>query len=214
MCNGKHKKVCIRCTPAKKREKSATEIKGTCFFRCIARCGVSRHFIKEKTMVRILFVCHGNVCRSPMAEAVLKDMARREHLDGRFEIASAATSTEEIWHGEGNPIYPPARKVLAEHGIGTPDNDLGCEEKRARQMTREDYRHYDFLIGMDHENLREMRRIAGGDPEGKICLLSDFTAQGGEISDPWYTRDFETALRDIREGCDGLMGALKRKLPG
>ena len=173
----------------------------------------TRHKLAKTSMIKILFICHGNICRSPMAEAILKDMARREHLDNRLVIASAATSTEEIWHGEGNPIYLPARSMLAEHGIGTPENDLGCEEKRARQMTREDYRQFDFLIGMDRENLREMRRIAGGDPDGKICLLTDFTARGGEIADPWYTRDFEAAWRDIRDGCAGLMQVLKtRKL--
>ena len=115
-------------------------------------------------MERILFVCHGNICRSPMAEFVMKDLVRKAGGDERFFIASAATSTEEI----GNPVYPPARRKLAEHGIG-------CAGKTARQMTAADYREYDLLIGMDSANLRNMRRICGGDPEGKIRLLMDFT---------------------------------------
>lgn len=145
-------------------------------------------------MVRILFVCHGNICRSPMAEFVMKDLVRKAGGDERFFIASAATSTEEI----GNPVYPPARRKLAEHGIG-------CAGKTARQMTAADYREYDLLIGMDSANLRNMRRICGGDPEGKIRLLMDFTDRPGDVADPWYTGDFETTWRDISAGCRGLL---------
>ena len=145
-------------------------------------------------MVRILFVCHGNICRSPMAEFVMKDLVRKAGADERFFIASAATSTEEI----GNPVYPPARRKLAEHGIG-------CAGKTARQMTAADYREYDLLIGMDSANLRNMRRICGGDPEGKIRLLMDFTDRPGDVADPWYTGDFETTWRDISAGCRGLL---------
>lgn len=145
-------------------------------------------------MERILFVCHGNICRSPMAEFVMKDLVRKAGGDERFFIASAATSTEEI----GNPVYPPARRKLAEHGIG-------CAGKTARQMTAADYREYDLLIGMDSANLRNMRRICGGDPEGKIRLLMDFTDRPGDVADPWYTGDFETTWRDISTGCRGLL---------
>ena len=145
-------------------------------------------------MIRILFVCHGNICRSPMAEFVMKDLVRKAGADERFFIASAATSTEEI----GNPVYPPARRKLAEHGIG-------CAGKTARQMTAADYREYDLLIGMDSANLRNMRRICGGDPEGKIRLLMDFTDRPGDVADPWYTEDFETTWRDISAGCRGLL---------
>lgn len=145
-------------------------------------------------MERILFVCHGNICRSPMAEFVMKYLVRKAGADERFFIASAATSTEEI----GNPVYPPARRKLAEHGIG-------CAGKTARQMTAADYREYDLLIGMDSANLRNMRRICGGDPEGKIRLLMDFTDRPGDVADPWYTGDFETTWRDISAGCRGLL---------
>ena len=145
-------------------------------------------------MERILFVCHGNICRSPMAEFVMKDLVGKAGADERFFIASAATSTEEI----GNPVYPPARRKLAEHGIG-------CAGKTARQMTAADYREYDLLIGMDSANLRNMRRICGGDPEGKIRLLMDFTDRPGDVADPWYTGDFETTWRDISTGCRGLL---------
>ena len=145
-------------------------------------------------MERILFVCHGNICRSPMAEFVMKDLVGKAGGDERFFIASAATSTEEI----GNPVYPPARRKLAEHGID-------CAGKTARQMTAADYREYDLLIGMDSANLRNMRRICGGDPEGKIRLLMDFTDRPGDVADPWYTGDFETTWRDISAGCRGLL---------
>ena len=145
-------------------------------------------------MERILFVCHGSICRSPMAEFVMKYLVGKAGADERFFIASAATSTEEI----GNPVYPPARRKLAEHGIG-------CAGKTARQMTAADYREYDLLIGMDSANLRNMRRICGGDPEGKIRLLMDFTDRPGDVADPWYTGDFETTWRDISAGCRGLL---------
>ena len=148
-------------------------------------------------MIKILFVCHGNICRSPMAEFVMKDLAAKAGLAGNFEIASAATSTEEI----GNPVYPPARRKLAEHGIS-------CTGKTARQMTRADYDHYDLLIGMDHANLRNMARICGGDPAGKIHALLDYTDRPGEVADPWYTGDFEATWQDVFEGCTALLRSL------
>ena len=145
-------------------------------------------------MIKVLFICHGNICRSPMAEFVLRDMADKAGRGAEFVIASAATSTEEI----GNPVYPPARRKLAEHGIR-------CGGKTARQMTADDYRRYDLLIGMDARNLANMRRICGGDPDGKMHLLMDFTRRPGEVADPWYTGDFDAAWRDVTEGCRGLL---------
>ena len=149
-------------------------------------------------MVRILFVCHGNICRSPMAEFVMKDLVRREGLSDEFEIASAATSREEI----GNPVYPPARRKLAEHGIG-------CAGHAARQMTRRDYDRFDLVLGMDYANIRNIQRIAGGDPDRKISLLLDHAGrQGQEVADPWYTGNFDAAWDDILEGCEGLLAEL------
>lgn len=149
-------------------------------------------------MINILFVCHGNICRSPMAEFVMKDLVKRAGLETRFQIESAATSTEEL----GNPVYPPARRKLREHGID-------CAGKTARQLKSGDYRKFDLLIGMDKANLRNMTRICGGDPQGKLHLLMDFTRRPGEVSDPWYTGDFETTWQDVREGCQGLLDWLQ-----
>ncbi len=148
-------------------------------------------------MTKILFVCHGNICRSPMAEFVMKDLVQKAGLTRQFLIASAATSTEEI----GSPVYPPARRKLSEHGIS-------CQGKTARQLRRKDYAEYDLLIGMDQENLRNMRCICSGDPEGKIHLLLEFAGRSGEVSDPWYTGDFDAAWRDIEAGCRGLLRRL------
>ena len=150
-------------------------------------------------MVKILFVCHGNICRSPMAEFVMKDLVKKAGLERDFEIASAATSTEEI----GNPVYPPARRKLAEHGIS-------CAGKTARQLCKSDYARYDYLVGMDSANLRNMQRICGGDPEGKLSLLLDWTVRPGSVADPWYTGDFEATWQDVSEGCQGLMTAVTR----
>ena len=158
------------------------------------------HSTMRHNRYKILFVCHGNICRSPMAEFVMKYLVQEAGLQHRFHIASAATSTEEI----GNPVYPPARRKLAEHGIS-------CEGKRARQMTAADYGEYDLLIGMDQMNLRNMRRIACGDPEGKICALMDYTARPGEVADPWYTGNFEATWRDVSEGCQGLLLRLQQQ---
>ena len=145
--------------------------------------------------IRVLFVCHGNICRSPMAEFVMKDMVRKRGLEDRYEIASAATSREEI----GNPVYPPARRKLAEHGIG-------CAGHQARQMTRADYDRYDRIVCMNKNNLLNVLRITGGDPEGKVALLLDFTPRSGqEVADPWYTGDFSATWRDVIEGCEGLI---------
>ena len=148
-------------------------------------------------MTRILFVCHGNICRSPMAEFVLRDMCSRAGLAAQFDIASAATSSEEL----GNPVYPPARRKLAEHGIG-------CEGKTARRIRSDDYDNYDLLIGMDEENIRNMRRVFSGDPEGKVSLLLDHAGRGGNVADPWYTGDFEATWRDVNDGCRALLREL------
>lgn len=145
-------------------------------------------------MTKILFVCHGNICRSPMAEFVMKDLVKKAGLEDQFQIASAATSTEEI----GCPVYPPARRKLAEHGIG-------CAGKTARQLTRVDYAQYHLLIGMDRANIRNMTRICCGDPDGKIKLLLDYTDRSGDVADPWYTGDFEATWRDVLAGCERLL---------
>lgn len=151
-------------------------------------------------MTKILFVCHGNICRSPMAEFVMKDLVKKAGLESQFHIASAATSTEEI----GNPLYPPARRKLAERGIG-------CAGKTARQLARADYDQYDLLIGMDSANLRNMRRICGGDPKGKIHLLMEYTDHPGDVADPWYTDDFEATWRDVLAGCSGVLELLQSR---
>ena len=150
-------------------------------------------------MTKILFVCHGNICRSPMAEFVLRDMVTRERRAGAFSIASVATSTEEI----GNGVYPPARRKLREHGID-------CSGKTARQMTYRDYGEYDLLIGMDSANMRNMRRICGGDPEDKLRLLMAYTGRERDVADPWYTGDFEATWRDVNAGCRALLQAIDR----
>lgn len=145
-------------------------------------------------MIKILFVCHGNICRSPMAEFVMKDLVRKAGREEEFSIASAATSTEEI----GNAVYPPARRMLAAHGID-------CTGKTARQLRKADYAQYDYLIGMDQANFRNMQRLCGGDPDRKIHLLLDFTDRPGQVADPWYTGDFQATWEDVLEGCEGLL---------
>jgi protein-tyrosine phosphatase len=151
-------------------------------------------------MIKILFVCLGNICRSPMAEFAMKDLVRREGIAAAFEIASAATSTEEL----GNPVYPPARRKLAEQGIS-------CAGKTARQIEKADYDRYDYIIGMDHSNLRNMQRAFGGDPAGKLSLLLDYTSRPGQVADPWYTGDFDATWQDVSEGCRGLLDKLRRE---
>lgn len=151
-------------------------------------------------MIKVLFICHGNICRSPMAEFIFKDLIQKRGVANQFFIASAATSTEEI----GNPVYPPAKRKLAEHGIS-------CEGKRARQMKREDYKEYDLLIGTEQINIRNMERIAGGDPDAKMHRLLDYSTRPRDISDPWYTGDFERAYRDILEGCEALLDYLMKE---
>ncbi len=148
-------------------------------------------------MIKILFVCHGNICRSPMAEFVMKDLVNKKGMADQFEIASAATSTEEI----GNPVYPPAKRKLKEHGIS-------CEGKTARQMTKADYAYYDYIIAMDRFNLKNMTRFVGNDSDKKVSLLMDFTSHPGDVADPWYTGDFDETWNDVNEGCVGILKKL------
>jgi len=152
-------------------------------------------------MKRILFICHGNICRSPMAEFILKDMVQKQGRAKEFFIASCATSTEEIWNGVGNPVYPPAKAELAKHGIS-------CGGKRAVQLQKADYVNYDLLIAMDSNNLRNIHRMLGGDPDRKVRKLMDYTPRGGDVADPWYTDRFDIAYRDIEEGCRCLLEQL------
>lgn len=148
-------------------------------------------------MTKILFVCHGNICRSPMAEFVLKDMT-----SGRKDlyISSAATSTEEI----GNGVHPGTAGLLRRKGISV-------DGKRAVQMIKSDYDKYDYIIGMDDWNIRNIKRITGGDPEGKIYKLLEFAGEGRDIDDPWYTHDFETTYRDVFAGCKGLLAKIDKE---
>ena len=145
-------------------------------------------------MTHILFVCHGNICRSPMAEFVMKDLVEKAGLEARFYIESAAVSAEEL----GNPVYPPARRELAAHGIS-------CDGKTARQMSRADYDRFDLLVCMDTSNLRRMERICGGDPKGKLSRLLDHTDHPGDVADPWYTGDFIATWQDVWSGCTALL---------
>lgn len=150
--------------------------------------------------MKLLFVCHGNICRSPMAEFYAKALASQEGLSDRLYIASAATSAEEL----GNGVYPPARRKLREHGID-------CAGHAARQLTKADYDRWDLIVGMDSANLRNMTRLFGGDPEGKLRLLLDFTERPGDVADPWYTGDFEATWRDVTEGCVGIFDQLRKE---
>lgn len=149
-------------------------------------------------MTRILFICHGNICRSPMAEYVMRELLRQQRWDGCVQVDSAATSSEEL----GNPVHPGTRRQLAAHGVP-------CGDHRARRLTRADYDQYDLLIGMDACNLRNMRALLGGDPEGKCHLLMEFCGQRRDVADPWYTGDFDATWRDVSAGCQALLAYLQ-----
>ncbi len=148
-------------------------------------------------MTKILFVCHGNICRSTMAEFLLKDLAAKAGLTHQLEIASAATSREEI----GNDTHPGTKRKLDEMHIP-------YTKRKARQLTKADYAHYDFLFGMDSANIRNMLRLCGGDPDGKIHRLLDDTAHPRDIADPWYTGNFDETYDDVLEGCVSLLDRL------
>ncbi len=151
-------------------------------------------------MIKILFVCHGNICRSPMAEYVMKDIVTKRGIADQFDISSAATSTEEL----GNPVHPGTRTKLKQLGISTTG-------KYAVQMKRSDYEKYDYIIGMDNWNYRNMLRIVGKDPEKKISLLLDYTVHPRDVADPWYTGDFDKTYEDILAGCQGFLAFLQQQ---
>ena len=152
---------------------------------------------------KIMFVCHGNICRSPMAEFIFKKMVNDAGLSDKFYIVSRATSTEEIWNGVGNPVYPPARAELEGRGYL-------CDGKRAEQVKASDYDEYDMLICMDDNNVRNLLRIVKDDKDGKISKLMDYTSRGGDVADPWYYGNFDVTFDDIYEGC----AALFKKIAG
>lgn len=152
-------------------------------------------------MIKVQFVCYGNICRSPMAEFMFKKLVNEKGCADDFIITSSATSYEEI----GNPVYPPARKMLAYHGIG-------CEGKTARHFEKKDYEENDYILCMDSNNLRTLRRMTDGDPNGKISKVLDYTVRGGDISDPWYTRDFNRTYEDLKEGLDAFYEAIKEHI--
>jgi protein-tyrosine phosphatase len=153
-------------------------------------------------MKRVMFVCHGNICRSPMAEFIFKDMLKKHGIADDYTVASSATSTEEIWNGVGNPVYPPAKAELLKHGIT-------CEGKRAVQLKKSDYDKYDLFLAMDSMNIRNISRIFGTDPLGKVHKLMDLTARPGDVADPWYSGRFDIAYKDIYEGCEALIKKLQ-----
>lgn len=148
-------------------------------------------------MIKVMFICHGNICRSPMAEFIFKDMVQKCGREKEFAIASSATSTEEIWNGIGNPVYPPAKSKLAEHGIS-------CEGKRAIRLKKSDYDKYDMFICMDERNIINTMRIFGDDPDNKVRKL----LKNKDVSDPWYTNRFDIAYNDIYKGCKNLLEEL------
>ena len=150
-------------------------------------------------MVKILFVCHGNICRSPMAEFVMKDLVRRKGEENEFFIASAATSREEL----GNGVYPPVKRILAAMGID-------CSGKRARQVTKADYAEFDYIVCMDKNNMRNIKYIIPSDPENKIFMLLSLTDTPRDVADPWYTGDFDITKDDVLRGCNALYKHIKK----
>ena len=153
-------------------------------------------------MIKIMFVCHGNICRSPMAQFIFQKMITEKNLAHKYSVASSATSTEEIWGDIGNPVYPPARVELQKHGID-------CGGKRAVRLQKSDYSKYDLFVCMDSRNITNANRIFGSDPEKKLCKLMDYTARGGDVADPWYTNRFDVTYSDIYDGCIALLDTLE-----
>lgn len=153
-------------------------------------------------MYKIMFVCHGNICRSPMAEFIFKDMVQKAGRKEEFLIASSAVSTEEIYGGVGNPVYPPARELLSSLGIS-------CAGKRAALLTQQDGDKYDLFLCMDESNVRRAKGILGTKNEGKVQKLLLYAGESGDVADPWYTRDFQAAYKDILRGLEGLLKTLK-----
>lgn len=153
-------------------------------------------------MKRIMFVCHGNICRSPSAEIIMRDMIKKAGLEEKVMVSSSATSDEEIHNGIGNPVYPPMAQELRRHG-------LDCSGKRAVKLKKEDYDKYDLFIGMDSANIRNMNRIFGSDPQSKIRKLMEYTSRGGDVADPWYCGNFDVTFRDVSDGCYELIKIIK-----
>ena len=153
-------------------------------------------------MLKIMFVCHGNICRSPSAEIIMRDMLKKAGLAEKVIVASSATSNEEIHNGIGNPVYPPMAQELRRHG-------LDCSDKRAVRLEKSDYDKYDLFIGMDSANIRNMNRIFGSDPQNKIRKLMEYTSRGGDVADPWYYGNFDVTYRDISDGCYELIKIIK-----
>ncbi len=153
-------------------------------------------------MIKVLFICHGNICRSPMCEFIMKDLVRSRGLEGEYHIESAATSSEEL----GNPVYPPARAKLAEHGIS-------CKGKTARRVRSDEYDDWDLFIGMDSENMHNLLRLFRNDPKNKVHKLLEYTGRARDVSDPWYTRDFEATWNDALSGCNALLDELESQPP-
>lgn len=149
-------------------------------------------------MIKVLFVCHGNICRSPMAEFIFKDLVAKAGLQKEFIIKSAATSAETIFENQGSPVYPPAKNELKKHGII-------CDGKTSVRVTKSDYNIYDYIVVMDDNNLRNIKPLIGEDTQGKVKKLLSFADQTRDVSDPWYTRDFETCYEDILTGCKALL---------
>ena len=152
-------------------------------------------------MKRVMFVCHGNICRSPMAEFIFRKMLTEKGISDKITVASCATSTEEIWGDRGNPVYPPAKRELLKHGIS-------CEGKTAVQLKKSDYDKYDLFVAMDSMNVRNIMRIFGSDKEGKVSKLLDHTSEKGDVADPWYTDRFDVTYNDIERGCKALLKEL------
>ena len=149
-------------------------------------------------MIKITFVCYGNICRSPLAEFLFRDLLGEKGKSEKFLVRSKATSSEEL----GNPVYPPVKRILDRMGID-------CSQKRAEKLRSEDYAFSDLFIGMDGRNVRDMQRIFGGDPQNKVSLLLDYTDRPGSVADPWYTGNFDATWKDVNEGCTGLLAFLK-----